>query len=106
MLQLLLLHATSITDVYVLQTLLNKGYAYKFRPPRNGGSFFIRLNNDTVIPFIMNGRLDKVAMTAYIMKMKTGLSEGHWYPEWDEKQRDAAQRILTNVLERLDEYWQ
>jgi len=54
----------------------------------------------------MNGRLDKVAMTAYIMKMKTGLSEGHWYPEWDEKQRDAAQRILTNVLERLDEYWQ
>jgi len=90
----------------VLQTLHNKGCIYTNQDLPTGGSFFIRLNNDTVIPFIMNGRLDKVAMTAYIMKMKTGLSEGHWYPEWDEKQRDAAQRILTNVLERLDEYWQ
>ncbi len=55
---------------------------------------------------IMNGRLDKVAMTAYIMKMKTGLDNKQWYPEWDARQRGAAQRILTNVLERLDEYWQ
>ena len=54
----------------------------------------------------MNGRLDKVAMTAYIMKMKTGLDNKQWYPEWDDRQRGAAQRILTNVLERLDEYWQ
>ena len=45
-------------------------------------------------------------MTAYIMKMKTGLHEGHWYPEWDERQRGAAQRILLNVLEHLDEYWE
>ena len=54
----------------------------------------------------MNGRLDKVAMTAYIMRMKTGLDTKQWYPEWDDRQRGAAQRILTNVLERLDEYWQ
>ncbi len=45
-------------------------------------------------------------MTAYVMKMKTGLHEKYWYPEWDDRQRGAAQRILTNVLERLDEYWE
>ena len=55
---------------------------------------------------LMNGRLDKVNMTAYIMKMKTGLHDKSWYPEWDDRQRGAAQRILMNVLERLDEYWQ
>tara|TARA_B100000427_G_scaffold49084_1_gene37020 strand:- start:162 stop:326 length:165 start_codon:yes stop_codon:yes gene_type:complete len=54
----------------------------------------------------MNGRLSKVNMTAYIHKMKTGLYDKHWYPEWDDRQRGAAQRILTNVLERLDEYWE
>ena len=54
----------------------------------------------------MNGRLNKVAMTAYVMKMKTGLYEKHWYPEWNDEQRGAAQRILTNVLERLDDYWE
>ena len=54
----------------------------------------------------VNGRLNKVAMTAYVMKMKTGLYEKHWYPEWNDEQRGAAQRILTNVLERLDEYWE
>ena len=54
----------------------------------------------------MNGRFDKVNMTAYIMKMKTGLHDKTWYPEWDDRQRGAANRILMNVLERLDEYWQ
>ncbi len=54
----------------------------------------------------MNGRIDKVHMTAYIMKMKTCLDDKSWYPEWDDKQRAAAQRILINVLERLDEYHQ
>ena len=53
----------------------------------------------------MNGRLNKVAMTAKIMRMKTGLYEKQWYPEWDDRQRGAANRILTNVLEFLDEYW-
>ena len=42
-------------------------------------------------------------MTAHIHKMHTGLSNG-WYPEWDAKERGAAQRILLNVLEHLDEY--
>ena len=35
----------------------------------------------------MNGRLDKVAMTARIMRMKTGLYEKTWYPEWDDRQK-------------------
>ncbi len=54
----------------------------------------------------MNGRLNKVAMTAYIMKMKTGLHSKEWYPEWNDEQRGAAQMILINVLDRLDEYWE
>ena len=53
----------------------------------------------------MNGRLNKVVMTGKIMRMKTGLYEKTWYPEWDDRQRGAANRILTNVLEVLDEYW-
>ena len=54
----------------------------------------------------MNGRLNKVVMTGKIMKMKTGLYEKTWYPEWDDRQRGAANRILTIVLEVLDEYWE
>ena len=56
--------------------------------------------------FAMNGRLNKVVMEAKIMKMKNGLYNKAWYPEWDESQRGAANRILTNVLEVLDEYWE
>ena len=56
--------------------------------------------------FAMNGRLNKVVMEAKIMKMKTGLYNKAWYPEWDESQRGAANRILTNVLEVLDVYWE
>ena len=54
----------------------------------------------------MNGRLNKVAVTAKIMRMKSRLYDKTWYPEWDERQRGAANRILTNVLEFLDEYWE
>tara|TARA_B100001778_G_C18453405_1_gene567790 strand:+ start:96 stop:260 length:165 start_codon:yes stop_codon:yes gene_type:complete len=54
----------------------------------------------------MNGRLNKVVMTAKIMRMKNGLHEKTWYPEWDDRQRGAANRILMNVLEVLDEYWE
>ena len=56
--------------------------------------------------FAMNGRLNKVVMESKIMKMKNGLYNKSWYPEWDERQRGAANRILTNVLEVLDEYWE
>ena len=53
----------------------------------------------------MNGRLDKIEMTAKVMRMKNGVDSKAWYPEWDARQRGAASRILTNVLEQLDEYW-
>ena len=56
--------------------------------------------------FAMNGRLDKVSMESRVLKMKTGLYNKSWYPEWDARQRGAADRILTNVLEILDEYHQ
>ena len=52
----------------------------------------------------MNGRLDKVSMEARVLKIKNGLYNKSWYPEWDKRQRGAAQRILLNVLEILDEY--
>ena len=52
----------------------------------------------------MNGSLDKVAMTARIMKISNGLHNKQWYHEWNQEQRDAAQKILMNVLEVLDEY--
>ena len=56
--------------------------------------------------FAMNGRLDKISMESRVVKMKTGLYNKSWYPEWDARQRGAADRILTNVLEILDEYHQ
>ncbi len=52
----------------------------------------------------MNGRLDKVAMTSRLMKISTGLHNKQWYPEWNDEQRGAAQRILFDVMEILDEY--
>ena len=53
---------------------------------------------------IMNGRLKKIDMTARLEKIKQGLDEHSWYPEWDDRQRGSAQRILNNALEVLDEY--
>ena len=56
--------------------------------------------------FAMNGRLNKVEMESRVLKIKNGLYNKSWYPEWDDRQRGAANRILTNVLEVLDEYWE
>ena len=53
----------------------------------------------------MNGRLDKVEMHAKVTRMKNVVDSKAWYPEWDARQRGSASRILTNVLETLDEYW-
>ena len=52
----------------------------------------------------MNGRLKKIDMKARLNGMKSGLANESWYPEWDDRQRGAAQRILNNALEVLDEY--
>ena len=52
----------------------------------------------------MNGRLKKIDMAARLDQMKAGLASKSWYPEWDARQRGAAQRILNNALDVLDEY--
>ena len=52
----------------------------------------------------MNGRIDKVHMTSRVNHMITGLHNKHWYPHWSPSEREAAKRILLNVLEVLDEY--
>ena len=52
----------------------------------------------------MNGRLKKIDMKARLNGMKAGLANESWYPEWDDRQRGAAQRILNNALDVLDEY--
>ena len=54
-------------------------------------------------PEYMNGRLKKIDMTARLEQIKKGLGNESWYPEWDDRQRGAAQRILNNALEVLDE---
>ena len=55
-------------------------------------------------PEYMNGRLKNIDMTARLEQIKKGLGNESWYPEWDDRQRGAAQRILNNALEVLDEY--
>jgi len=52
----------------------------------------------------MNGRVNKVAMTASVNRIITGIHNKQWYPEWNWEQRNAAKRALINVLEVLDEY--
>ena len=55
-------------------------------------------------PEYMNGRLKKIDLTARLNHIKNGLANNSWYPEWDARQRGAAQRILNNALDVLDEY--
>ncbi len=43
-------------------------------------------------------------MTARLMKIKEGIHSKEWYPDWDDKQRWAAQQALNNALDVLDEY--
>ena len=54
----------------------------------------------------MNGRINKVMMVARTMRIIQGIMEQHWYPEWSDKERWAAQLALNNVLDVLDEYWE
>jgi hypothetical protein len=52
----------------------------------------------------MNGRLSKVDMTSRLLKIKSGIANKSWYPDWDDKERWAAQQALNNALDILDEY--
>ena len=54
----------------------------------------------------MNGRVNKVAMLARVMRIKDGIHRHQWYPYWNEEESAAAQMALNNVLDVLDEYWE
>ena len=55
-------------------------------------------------PEYMNGRLKKVDMESRLLKILKGVADKQWYPEWDDKERDAAKRVLHNALDLLHEY--
>ena len=59
---------------------------------------------DSLYRTYMNGRLKKVDMKSRLLKIKKGIDEKLWYPEWDSKQRWAAQQALNNALDILDEF--
>ena len=52
----------------------------------------------------MNGRLTKIFMKSRLLKIKEGIHNKSWYPEWNDKERWAAQLALNNALDILDEY--
>ena len=52
----------------------------------------------------MNGRLKKVDMESRLLRIKRELDNHNWYPEWDDRQRGAAQQILNSALDVLSEY--
>ena len=52
----------------------------------------------------MNRRLKKVDMESRLLNIKKGIDDKTWYPEWDSKERWAAQRALNNALDILDEF--
>ena len=54
----------------------------------------------------MNGRVNKVAMLARVMRIKDGIHRHQGYPHWNDNERTAAQMALNNVLDVLDEYWE
>ena len=52
----------------------------------------------------MNGRLTKIFMKSRVLKIKDGIHNKSRYPEWNDKERWAAQLALNNALDILDEY--
>ena len=52
----------------------------------------------------MNGRLKKVDMESRLLRIKKGIHEKVWYPEWNDKERRAAQQALNNALDILQEF--
>ena len=59
---------------------------------------------DNLYRTYMNGRLKKTDMEARLLNIKKGIDDKVWYPEWDDKERWAAQRALNNALDILDEF--
>ena len=52
----------------------------------------------------MNGRLKKTDMESRLLNIKKGIDDKVWYPDWDSKERWAAQQALNNALDILDEF--
>ena len=52
----------------------------------------------------MNGRVKKVDMEARLLRIKKGIDDRAWYPDWTDKERWAAQQALNNALDILHEY--
>ncbi len=52
----------------------------------------------------MNGRLKKTDMESRLNRIKKGIDDRVWYPDWDSKERWAAQQALNNALDILDEF--
>ena len=55
-------------------------------------------------PEYMNGRLKKIDMEARLLHIKKGIDNKTWYPDWNKKERWAAQQALNNALDILDEF--
>ena len=55
-------------------------------------------------PEYMNGRLKKIDMEARLLDILKGVADKQCYPEWDDKERDAAKRVLHNALDVLEEF--
>ena len=53
---------------------------------------------------MVNGRLTKCYMESRLLKIKSGIDTKQWYPNWDDKERWAAQQALNCALEVLQEY--
>ncbi len=49
----------------------------------------------------MNGRLSKVDMTARLLKLKRDIDSKAWYPDWNSKERWAAQHVTEDTTLRF-----
>ena len=52
------------------------------------------------------GILNKVDILPRILRLKQRLHDKVDYPYWDNRQRDAADQMLNNMLDILNEYSQ
>ena len=59
---------------------------------------------DNLYRTYMNGRLKKVDMQSRLTRIKQGIDNKSSSPEWNDKERSAAQQALNNALDILDEY--
>ena len=53
---------------------------------------------DNLYRTYMNGRLKKTDMEARLLNIKKGIDSKSWYPNWDSKERWAAQQALNLSL--------